>query len=231
MIETTGDVLKGFALIVSNIGLLPVIGLCIHYGLIPEAGIYTVVCFISSLYHLCQADFLCVYSFRSLQTSDHFFVFGLLVWTTLYFIGLNLKVKFIIFIVIQSLLLPAVIQYLESWWIGGVLLVFLLLLTISVLSQVTDKIRAPDFLDLSIASVLIGGGFYLHLYAGEPGAENYWWAHALWHLLGMFSLFFIIQMKNGNGTLHNILIAYRNEKPLKGILKKNKEINRMLNDV
>jgi hypothetical protein len=211
MIETQGDILKGFALIFSNIGLLPAIALCIYYNLIPEATVYSVVCFISTIYHVCQADFLCVYSFKVLQTSDHFFVFNLLVWTTLYFIGLNLKIKFLLFMIIQAFLLPAVIQYLENWWVGGVLLALLILITVFVLSQLTPKIRVPDLLDITFATLFIGGGFALHLYGGEPGSENYWWAHSIWHLLGMGSLYFIVQMRSGNGILHDFVVDYRSK--------------------
>jgi hypothetical protein len=209
MFSSSEDIWAGVFLILSNIGIVPAISLAITYDLIPEAAIYSVVCFISTVYHICQADFYCVYSFRALQTSDHFFVFGLLIWTTLYFIGLDLTTKFTVFIIIQGLLLPAVIDFLESWWIGGVLLAFLLIFSLFVLSKFTKKIHKPSLVDFMTATVLIGGGFFFHLYAGEPGANRYWWAHSIWHLLGMLSLYFIIQMKSGKGVLHNFMEKYR----------------------
>jgi hypothetical protein len=209
MFEDVYEMWRGVALVISNVGLVPGISISLYYGLFPEAAIYSVVCFISTMYHLCQANFYCFYSFRTLQTSDHFFVFGLLVWTVLYFINLDISTRSIVFIVIQSLLLPAVIQYLESWWIGGILLAFMLIFTLVTLSMFTKRIPNLDLFDIIVILLLIGGGFFFHIYGGEPGSTKYWWAHSIWHFLGMLAVYFVIEMKDGKGTLNRILLYYR----------------------
>lgn len=211
MFESSSEIWEGVSLIVSNIGLIPAIAVSILYGLYAEAAVFIVVCFTSTVYHICQAGFYCVYSFKTMQTSDHFFVFGLLVWTALFFIGLRLQTRFVIFIFVQSLLLPAVMQYLESWWIGGILLAFLLLVSLSMLSYFTKLIPKLDLLDVFITIILIGGGFFFHIYAGEPGDKRYWWAHSIWHVLGMLSVYFIIEMKAGKGRLNEFLTYYRGD--------------------
>lgn len=199
----------GLALILSNLAMLPAIIVSFYYSLLPEAFVLIVLLFVSSIYHLCQSGFLCIYSFTSLQVADHFYVYSILIWITLYFVGLNLQCKFIIFFVIQAALLPAVMIYLHSWILTGVVIAVLVVVALVVLGFFIKDFPVIDWLDIIIVFILLGGGFSLHYVSGDPGSPNYPAGHSMWHILSMLAIFFIIECKEGNSMVSRLVDGTR----------------------
>jgi hypothetical protein len=202
----------GVFLVLSNIFLFPVILISLIYGLIPEATISIVVFLESTTYHVCQAGWFCLFTFNAHQTSDHFFVFSLLVWFVFYFIGIRLKYRVGLFMLAQGALLPALIDLLHSWWVGGTLLVAMVLVGMVGISMIVPnrfKLHMADFL---IAVFLVGGGFFFHVYAGDPGAVHYEWSHSIWHALGMLGPYFIVEARSGSGLIHRITRRFKKKK-------------------
>jgi hypothetical protein len=199
----------GIALILTNLALIPAIVLAIVYRLFPEVVVMTVLMFTSSMYHICQSGFYCIYLFDSLQVSDHFYVYSTLIWMTFWFVGLKLKFRFILFFIIQSALLPAIISYLHSWLLTGILIAALVVIVLLILSISFENFPKLDWLDVLVVIGLLGGGFYLHVYAGEPGSQTYPVAHSIWHVLSMISLFFVIEIKEGSSFVAKAIRRFR----------------------
>lgn len=172
-----------------------------YYQLFPEAFVLLVLMFVSSVYHICQSGFMCFYSFFALQVADHFYVYSTLIWITLYFIGVNLQIRFIFFFVIQAALLPAVMIYMHSWILTGVLVASLVVLALVVLGFFVKNFPVVDWFDIMVVFLLLGGGFGLHVYAGDPGTSKYATSHSMWHVLSMLSIFFVIEAKAGNSMV------------------------------
>lgn len=144
---------------------------------------------------------MCFYSFFALQVADHFYVYSTLIWITLYFIGVNLQIRFIFFFVIQAALLPAVMIYMHSWILTGVLVASLVVLALVVLGFFVKNFPVVDWFDIMVVFLLLGGGFGLHVYAGDPGTSKYATSHSMWHVLSMLSIFFVIEAKAGNSMV------------------------------
>jgi len=199
----------GLALVLSNLALLPAIVVSLLNNLFPEAIVLSVLLFTSSFYHICQSGFACLYPFDALQIADHFYVYTVVVWITLFFIGLKLRFRFIIAFIIQAALFPAVIVYLHSWAVAGILIGSLVVVVILILSLTMSDFPKIDWLDLTTVILLIGGGFGLHVYAGDPGSPNYAVSHSIWHILSMIAVFFIIEMKIGDSLVARTILYVR----------------------
>lgn len=181
----------GLALILSNLALVPAIIYAAYKQYVTEL-VFLVLLFTSSTtYHICQADFGCVFTMRALQTTDHFMVYSTLVWITLFFLRLPLVTRICLLIIAQVPLLPALVDFLDNWWIAVALVGYLVL--IGIISMVVMK-RFPttNLIDFYVAVLLLGVGFFLHVFAGTPGSENYGTLHTVWHVLAMLALFFVL---------------------------------------
>jgi hypothetical protein len=196
--------------VLSNLALLPAVAVSFYYQLFAEAIVLIVLLFVSSVYHLCQSGFVCFYSFAALQISDHFYVYSTLVWITLYFVGVNLQIRFIFFFIIQAALLPAVIVYMHSWILAGVLIASLVIIALVILGFFVKDFPSIDLLDIFVVFLLLGGGFSLHVYAGDPGTSKYATSHSIWHVLSMLSIFFVIEAKVGNSMVSRAIDGLRN---------------------
>ncbi len=216
------SIVEGLFLVGSNLALLPAIRYAYVLGLLPESSILSVVFVVSSVYHLCQAGFICLLDidFLTFQLQDHFFVYGALVWITLYFIGLTLAERFAIFIWVQALLFPLILEFVKTWWLSGFVVGFVVLIAILLLSIVVRGFPRFNIYSMIAAILLVGVGFAFHLIGGDPtppdqkdGETNhkYAWFHSAWHVFIMLSVYYVIDLKHG----HSWLVWFFRHKKLK----------------
>lgn len=190
--------IEGLFLVTSNLALLPAIIYSLKRKLYPEAALFISLALVSTAYHYCQSGVVCVFSFKALQTTDHFFVYSAMIWLVLYFVDLKLVPKYMIFILLQMGLLPSIIDYInEGWILSAVVISVIVIIGGFIIIAILRGFPKCDILDLFTAVLLIGGGFFFHVYAGSPGDKNYAWSHAIWHIMSMLAIFFILEVKDG----------------------------------
>jgi hypothetical protein len=109
------------------------------------------------------------------------------------------------------IVLPALITYIDSWWVLGTILI--LLGAVVVITMAVRFAKSPvrlqkffrfDILDSIFAVILVGLGFIFHILAGEPGSYRYGWSHSLWHIFAMLGMYFVVEMKDGKNVLNKI---------------------------
>ncbi len=224
-------VVAGISLVASNLALLPAIFYSKTLGLLPEFAILVVVFVTSTLYHLCQVGFVCVFGidFKTFQFADHFFVYSALAWLMLYLFipaenregvyyvastrrGLSLQGRIAIFIVIQAIVFPLLLEFVHRDWFVGVIIGIIVAVAIVLVVCVIRGIPGFNFINVLIAIVLIAVGFTLHLLGGDPfppdsdpldedKALRYAWFHTAWHILIMLSIYYIIDLKYGTSLI------------------------------
>lgn len=203
-------------LVGSNIALLPAIVYAYSLGLAPELSVLAAVFVVSSVYHLCQTDVVCLLGvhFSVFQHQDHFFVYGALVWIVLYLIGLRLPQRFAVFVWIQALLFPLILEFMSAWWFSGLVVGIVVLSAVLLVAIVTRSIPRYNLFSLVAAVVLTAAGFALHLVGGDPsppsetgGSANkkYTIFHSLWHVLVMLAIYYVIDLRHGHSLLVRLL--------------------------
>lgn len=196
------------ALVISHYAIVPSIAVAVAKGFVAEAGMLLAMTLVSTVYHLCQAGYACALEFSVLQISDHFFVYSTLSWLILFFTDSRLMWRFVAFILIQGVLLPMIISFVHEMWMIGVAIG---LPAIAGIFYLIIMRRTPmlDLLDLSFAVVLLGIGIFFHLYAGDPGTVNYAWAHSLWHVFCMLSIYFLFEAKDNTFWVSKLALWFR----------------------
>lgn len=204
----TRTILECLALLLSNLALVPAIYLAFHYKLIPEASLMLVVFIASVVYHLCQVNFVCILGlkFATLQFMDNFFVYSLLTWIILYFIGLNLKERFSIFVWFQIFVFPLILEFVNTWWLAALFIIFLVFVVLFLILLVLRKMPRFHHGVFAVGLLLVIVGFGFHIIGGEPSqpkntvtpeAEHYAIYHSIWHILVMLGIYFAIDLKHG----------------------------------
>jgi len=207
--------IAGYFLVLSNAAIAPALFVAIKRKLYPEAAVLFTLAMVSSPYHFCQIGAVCVFPFESVQLSDHFFVYSSLLWMSLYFSDTTLEERFCMFFMLQGLLLPSVIRYVStnSWLLSAVVIGGAAISALFVMGFMHR--RAPKFgvADLIASAMFIGVGLFFHIYAGEPGGDNYGWAHSLWHCFVMVAIYFVLESKRKNSWLRRTVknIIYTDE--------------------
>lgn len=187
----------GLALVLSNLILIPTSLHALFMGHYSETVSVFVTFAISSLYHSCQANFFCVAPLNAMQICDHFFVYSCMAWILFFLMELQLQHRFIGLLLIQAVMLPALMSSIHKWWIALVLISFVVVFSLFILLVCMKEVPKFDTIELVIATVLLIGGFILHIFAGDPGEAGYAWKHSIWHILSMMAIFFAIEMKDG----------------------------------
>ncbi len=199
-------------LVGSNIALLPAIAYTYRLGLTPELSVLAAVFVVSSVYHLCQTDTVCLLGvrFTVFQHQDHFFVYGALVWIVLYLIGLRLPQRFAVFVWIQALLFPLILEFMSAWWFSGLVVGIVVLSAVLLVAIVTKSVPKYNLFSLVAAVVLTAVGFALHVVGGDPsppsetgGSANrsYTIFHSLWHIFVMLAIYYVIDLRHGHSLL------------------------------
>lgn len=185
-----------------------------HFALVPsfiylwlgkayaEATFVGVLFLSSNLYHFCQAGFFCmVDSFDTMQKADHFFVYSVVFWLMMWFIGLSLETRICIFFVVQYFLFPLLLFYVHASWLGVAFVIFLVVMFFVLTGVMPNKFPEVHFSSLMILLVLLIIGVVFFILGGEPGEENYPWTHTLWHVCVMFGIFFLVDARFGNSLI------------------------------
>lgn len=209
----------GLFLVLSNLALIPAVIYCLAKKKWVLCIIFSRLLLVSTFYHICQAGYYCFsVTLEALRTSDHFFVYMSLTWLVLYLLGLPIVLKLIVSIVVEMIALPALVAYIDSWWVLGTILIMLaavILITMAIRFAKSParlkKLMRIDILDTIMAVTLISLGFVFHILAGEPGSYRYGWAHALWHVFAMLGMFFVLEMKDGKDLINKILTPSSNK--------------------
>lgn len=165
----------GLSLVFSNWTIFPAIAKGFELKKYGEACMMLVLFFVSTFYHMCQAQFFCITTLHNHQIMDHFFVYSTFIYLTVYFLVLGQESKFCIFIIGQAFLLPAIMKWIGTWALAGAIIGAIVI--IAVLIVFYKNLPKMDGYDLLVALVLIGVGLFFHVYAGEPGDPRYPWAH------------------------------------------------------
>lgn len=206
------EIIEGLFLVCSNLALVPAIVVAFNRQLIPETTILICMILVSSIYHFCQAGFVCIWNFQTLQIWDHFTVYTTLMWMVLYFLGITTKQKVTFFMTYITLLIPLVLIYMHSWYLSIALLCGIGFISLVVMIFYLKGFPKCDWFDLFTAAVLIIGGFFFFIYSGDPGSRNYWWGHSLWHICAMFAIFFVIEIRDGTSWITELFGRKRKKK-------------------
>jgi hypothetical protein len=197
------SLMAGIDLVVSNVAFLIAAAKAFESAYYMEMCILTVLCFTSTFYHLCQAEFFCIVSLHNHQIMDHFFVYSSLTWMLLFFLDVKIIPRVCVFIIAQSILLPIIIKWIGSWALAGTI-IFALIVIASV-TLFYDGIPKFDPWDLAFALILLAIGFALHIIAGNPGEPQYPPWHSLWHLAAALSVYFVITIRDGKSEISKLL--------------------------
>ncbi|KKM01734.1 hypothetical protein LCGC14_1791470 [marine sediment metagenome] len=211
-------VIEGVALVLSNLAIVPAIVKALWLQQIPEAAVLSVVLVVSSVYHVCQAGFACVLDieFETLQLADHFFVFSALMWIVLLFVGIELEFRVALFVWLQLLLLPLLLEFMRNEWFGPVAIGVVVVLVVLLLALVVRGVPHFNRTNMLIAAVLLAVGFALHLLAGDPlpptraadggdgepelvSQPRYSWFHVPWHVFAMAAVYFALDLHQRKG--------------------------------
>lgn len=199
-IDSVPDIFTGIFLVISNLALIPAIDFALVRGQVSEMSIFIALLVTSSIYHLCQAGFLCLFTMSSLQMCDHFFVYGTILWMTLYFFDISFLYRFSVLILAQVLLLPSIISYSTTegndWYIILALVIFLVVFAFYAMVLYLDGLPRIDWKDFLVAVILIAIGLVLFVFAGEPGSPHYAILHSFWHIFVMVGIYFILELKD-----------------------------------
>lgn len=198
--------LESVLLILSHFALIPSFIYLWLGKAFPEATIVAVLFLSSNLYHFCQAGFFCaVDSFDVMQKADHFFVFSVVFWLMMWFIGLSLQDRICVFFVVQYFLFPLLLFYVHTSWFGVAVVVFLVVMFFVLTGVMPNKFPEVHFASLIVLGVLLLAGVIVFIIGGEPGEENYPWAHTIWHVCVMFAIFFLVDARYGNSIVAHAL--------------------------
>lgn len=193
----------GFLLVITNLVLVVIVlDLFMRWRWDYAAALATTMT-ASILYHACRAGFVCEYRFRDHQITDHIFVF-----ISILYVASKLAVRRSFFP--QALRL----EYPELLLTARVAIFFLLLLP----TVMANMYNPESFLSslfgfgVPVAIVILGSvvtgerlfyntcygvtgvilfGVSIAFYACAPHSW-YQWAHSMWHLLSMISVYFVI---------------------------------------
>lgn len=206
---------SGLFLVGSNWALLPAIIYALKLRLIAIFTVLAIVFLQSSVYHLCQVDFGCVLDiqFEILRSGDHFFVYSALIWIAMYFIDLQDNYKIAVLLVFQFILLPLILQFVDTWWFSLVIIILLVVVIVALLLFVTKTPPIVKVPSLIVMLLLLAGGFVFFYLGGEPfspdeadvesdSSKKYSTFHSLWHIAVMLSAWYAIDIKYGQSVIY-----------------------------
>lgn len=196
----------GFLLAITNFILAPSIILFIRWGRFDIAGVLTLLCVVSSAYHMCRAGFVCFTQFHVAQTYDHLCVYMALLWITSYCIVRNewfprdpatgrrdvpsayvTRMRAGVFFLTAIPVLGLVLNNPESVWVN--IFGFGIPATLVIISAVVTRthiFHKPIYGWIGVAMFVTGAAFY-----SVAPYRWYDWAHSLWHVLSMLAVPFI----------------------------------------
>jgi hypothetical protein len=212
--ESPLTIFEGSVLVLSNVFLLPSIIYTWNLGLKPEFAILFSMMFTSAKYHLCQAGFVCLFfEQRVLQLADHFMVYSTVYWIVLYFTGLPLDQRFVWFVTVQVFLYPYVIVYADSSWFPIITIGTLVPFTLWILYFVRKQTDTIYVVNVVVAFVLMIVASSFYLTSGDSDWDTYVWTHTFWHIFSMLSIYYVIDLKNGNNIINKMVVVMFKKEP------------------
>ena len=194
MLETWQSLL----LILTNLTLLIPIVWTLWHGHFVDSTVFFLLFLASTLYHVCQGDAdMCVSSLLETQMSDHVWVMAVIGWLILTCWVFNQDVRFSLFLCMLFLAIINVVLVVSTFAFAVFLGWFAVLFAGLRVLAFGEPLRKYDIALILITVLLLGGGFALHLVAGDVDDSKYWWAHSLWHVLAMFGLFLVVLIRDG----------------------------------
>ncbi len=123
---------------------------------------------------------------------------------------LKLEYRFSIFVIIQAIIFPLLLQFIETEWFIAVVVGILTIVVIFLLFCIIGGIPRFKLINLLVAIILIAIGLSFHFLAGDPippedfvedededKALRYALFHSVWHIFIMFSIYYILDLKYG----------------------------------
>ena len=193
-------------LVLSNVAIIPAIVLAVFEELYDLASLFASLATVSTLYHLCQSDFYCIFisdikgeqKYRLMQLMDEFLVSITIIWLVMFFLEIRKKIAIsFLFLYIPVFLVTLLGDY------SNTLLILGISITILIVSAVICAVIENNGLHISIkatiiAVILMAVGFAIFYIGGDPGiTSQYNSFHGTWHVLLLMSMYFIIKIKYG----------------------------------
>jgi len=201
---------QGLALVGTNVAMLPVIALAFfHWSktkmelpggrksyrvdfapYLVDTAIFLRVFIVSTFYHTCHAEWLCLSPMDTLRVADHVQVWTAMMWIYLIFLSLERNLMFSVFIIMEIyfMIFPYVVINTVLFPItfapAALLLIFLRV------SYAHIPILKYDVLFGAVAILLFVGGMFFIAQA-DIYDDDFWWVHSTWHVLAMSAIFFL----------------------------------------
>lgn len=183
-------------LVFSNLILWIPIIYTVWRGYFIDATILFLLFLASCLYHACGGGWWCASSLWEEKALDHVFVYLTAFWIAMGFWRISIQVHYALFLVVVFLTVLFLEEATTTFLFLIFLAWFLILFGIFRLVGAGEPLGHYDVLLILIAVLLLGGGFALHIIAGDVDSQNYWWQHSLWHILSMTGLFVVILIRD-----------------------------------
>lgn len=190
----------GFALVISNLVLIPAIIVALWFRDLITATILFLMLIVSSFYHICAAGWYCAASHQAHQTADHILVYTLVFWIFLMLTTRYIKVQVSLLLInIAALVVFAAFSRETNLFAVFYVVFFPIWIAVRWMGFGIPP-RRYDVVFLGIAFVLFGAGYGLYFLGNSPDDPNYWWVHSVWHLLSMASVILVLLVAYGIGV-------------------------------
>lgn len=208
-----------YFVVFSNLAIIPSIVISIVEEKLGNASILTGNLVISTIYHLCQSDFFCIFeteiqgerNYRLLQDADQFQVSLTISWFVMYFLGIKTSYAATALFLLIPVFLLSVLSGTGS--LHTIILVSIVLLIAGVLIYGVIKKNTVAFnLWYAIAaSVLLITGFVFFVIGEDPGRHQYNTFHSLWHIFLMLAVFFVVLTKKDENVFIPLVSLYKSK--------------------
>ena len=184
-----GNIAEALFLVFSNVALVPAIFLLAVKGDAISAYLLIFTLASSCLYHMCRAGALCLFEYKNHRLLDYIAVYLSLTWilTRLATQG-NFRLHVFAFVVSFSLALFAAVSGINFGWLSviGVGLPSVIALTHALIAHKPVFYHTGWAIATFVLSIV--GGALIFFFP----RTNYGWAHALWHVFIMLSVYTFI---------------------------------------
>ncbi len=200
---------SSFFVVFSNLIIIPAFLLSIVFKLFHLSSIIATVGTISTIYHLCQSNLICLFDsnienksgYILLQYSDMFFVNTILISFIMYLLEVKKKITISVIFILQGIFLLSILSGNKYYLaINSISIICGILISICYL-YLKNKSIGINLTWFIISIIIIAIGLFFYIYAGDPNDLNYNTYHSLWHIFLMGSLFTLILSKETYHTL------------------------------
>lgn len=196
------NTIEGIFLVLSNLFLLPAIILCYKNGRTAEFAFLWCMMKVSFFYHMCQAEFYCIFYNRdTFQLLDHFMVYSTFFWLALYLTKVELKRRIAAYIYFVVAVFPALLLYVHTYWFPFLIIGYGIAAEVFFISFVKGEIRKVYGVNIIIIFFCLMLGVILYMVGDEPEGHLYAWTHIVWHATSMIAIYFVIDINDGKNKI------------------------------